>query len=198
MSEQHSDHFDLAEFVLGYLEDMGSIVAPPAFGVYDVLMPDILATRLGLEEYQRIAFPSAAEEHVGEALHLSVSHPLVDTIAQTIVTQPANARAYINGVRLDKHGLAELAQKTFTFPNARLDAVPGAIECSLLHHYVVFNFKVTFVSEEKQEQLTSVVFDLQAGHAIRDAAILRRLEVLDTQSEFADFPRGASALAGCF
>ena len=47
MSEQdRAERFDLARFVLGYLEHEDSLIAPPAYGVYEVLMPDALAARL--------------------------------------------------------------------------------------------------------------------------------------------------------
>ncbi len=35
-----SEQFDLARFVLGYLEHAGGVVAPPAYGVHEVLLPD--------------------------------------------------------------------------------------------------------------------------------------------------------------
>ena len=84
--------------------------------------------------------------------------------------------------------LAELAHKTFSFPNARLDATPKVQEQGALHHYLHCNFKITLVGEEKQEELATVVMDVQAGHAVRDAAILRRLDVFAMESELADLP----------
>ena len=189
MNDEHRDRFDLAEFVLGYLEEQGSIVMPPAFGVYDVLMPEELAGRLALEDYQRLAFGAPAQgQAAGDALQLSVNHPLVETIAQAATRQPAHVHAYIDGVRLDKRGLAELAHKTFSFPNARLDATPKAQEQGALHHYLHCNFKITLIGEEKQEELATVVMDVQAGHAVRDVAILRRLDVFAMESELADLP----------
>lgn len=197
MSDQHRDRFDLGAFVLGYLEEQGSVVMPPAFGVYDVLMPEELAGRLGIDDYQHIAFGAPAQsEAAGDAMHLTVTHPLVETIAQAVTRQPANGRAYINGVRVDKRGLAELARKTLNFPNARLDEVPKALEQGALHHYLYFNFKATFVSEEKQEELATVVMDVQAGHAVRDAAILRRLDLFDLELNRDDLPDAPPRWAG--
>ena len=129
MSDQQRERFDLSEFVLGYLEEQGSVVMPPAFGIYDVLMPDEVANRFGLADYTRLAFaPPAAEQATDEALRLGVNHPLVESIAQTVTRQPANARAYISGVRADKRGLADLASKRFSLPNARIDPIAKAQE----------------------------------------------------------------------
>ena len=46
--------FDLSEFVLGYLEEAGSVVMPPEFGVYEVLMPEEVADGLPLDEHVRL------------------------------------------------------------------------------------------------------------------------------------------------
>ena len=47
MSDYSHERFDLDRFVLDFLEQQGSLVAPPAFGVYEVLMPDELAAASG-------------------------------------------------------------------------------------------------------------------------------------------------------
>ena len=110
------------------------------------------------------------------------------TIAAQVATQPASAAVYVNQVRLEKRGLVELARKIFGFPNARLDFVPQTQERSELHHYLQFNFKVTILSEEKQEDLASVVMDVQAGYAVTDPAQLRALSVYDTETTFDGCP----------
>lgn len=179
------ERLDVPGFVLQYLESQDSLVAPPAFGVYEVIIPDALAAGLGLGTYQRLSFEQTTAEH---ALAVGVGHPLLEKIAERLVGQPANTQGYLNGVRLDKKGLAALAQKTFTFPNARLTPKPDAAEQAALHHYLRFNFKVMFDSEEKQEQLAAVVMDLQSGCAVRDAEVLARLNTFDAEPAFEDLP----------
>jgi hypothetical protein len=189
MSDTQHERFDLSRFVLDYLEQQGSVVAPPAFGVYEVLMPEELAADLGVDDFQHLRFDGEPAPDASDAtLQLSVNHPLVDTIAAQVAAQPASAAVYVNQVRLEKRGLVELARKTFGFPNARLDYVPQTQERSELHHYLQFNFKVTILSEEKQEDLASVLMDVQAGHAVTDPAQLRMLAVYDTTPVFEGFP----------
>lgn len=189
MSELHHERFDLSRFVLDFLEQQGGMVAPPAFGVYEVLLPEELAAHLGVDEFQTLRFDVEPVIDAPEAaLQLGVNHPMVDAIAAQVATQPANAMVYINQVRLEKRGLVELARKTFGFPNARLDFVPKTQERSELHHYLQLNFKVTILSEEKQEELTSVMMDVQAGYVITDPARLRALTVYDSETAFDSFP----------
>lgn len=175
------EQFDLPRFVLGYLEHAGGMVAPPAYGVHEALLPDHLAAQLQVDSYLRLAF--GAEDEAG-ALRLSVNHPLVEAMAEQAAQQSGHAQVAINHVRLEKPGLYDLAAKTFSFANARLSAARNAVEQSALHHYLRFNFKATLLSDEKQEQIVSVVLDVQAGHTVRDPEHLARLVTFETETAF--------------
>ena len=192
-SRRKEDRFELSEFVLGYLHEQGSLVNPPAYGLHEVLMPDDLAAGLRLDAYQRLAFAATEAQ---DTLQLGYNHPLVDEIARRLILEPSHGFGYINNVRPEKKGLAELAAKTLSFPNARLSPKQGAIEQRALHHYLRFNFKTVFVGEEKQEQLVSVVMDVQAGHAVWDAALLGALESFEAAPAFDDLPASAPRWAG--
>jgi hypothetical protein len=176
-----SEQFDLSHFVLGYLEHAGGMVAPPAYGMHEALLPDELAAQLQVDSYLRLAFGAEAE---AGALRLSVNHPLVEAMAEEAAQQPGHAQVAINHVRLEKPGLFDLAAKTFSFANARLSAPRNAVEQSALHHYLRFNFKATLLSDEKQEQIVSVVLDVQAGHIVRDPEHLARLVTFETETAF--------------
>ena len=65
---------ELADFVLNYRREGGAIVEPPAYGVYEVLLPDELAARLGVSGYQRFAFGDTLTTEAGgagEVTHVS-------------------------------------------------------------------------------------------------------------------------------
>ncbi len=70
---------------------------------------------------------------------------------------------YINQVRLDKPDLFGAIQKETSFANARLQSQEQGRPEPQLHHYLRFNFKAAFVSDEKQEQLVSVLMDANSG-----------------------------------
>lgn len=179
------EQFDLASFVLGYLEHGGSLLTPPAYSVYEALLPDDLAGQIQADSYLRLAFDAEAE---ADALRLSVNHPLVEAMAEEAAQQPGHAQVAINHVRLEKPGLYDLAARTFSFANARLGAARNAVEQSALHHILRFNFKATLLSDEKQEQIVSVTLDVQAGHAVRAAEHLARLVTSETETAFGHLP----------
>jgi hypothetical protein len=185
---QQQDRFDLSRFVLDFLEQEGSVVTPPAFGIHEVLMPEELAEKFNLDEFARLSFGTEKPPAGEDVVQLSVNHPLVEAIADQVTERPANATVYVNSVRLEKRGLFELARKEFSFPNARIEALPMREESRELHHYVQFNFKVTTIGEEKQEEQASVIMDLQAGHAVTDPSLLEQLAIYEVQPGFDTLP----------
>ena len=75
--------FNLSEFVIGYLEETGSVVMPPEFGVYEVLMPEEVADSLSLDDHTHLAFTGSPESSHAD-LRLSVNHPLVEALPRPL------------------------------------------------------------------------------------------------------------------
>ncbi|HOG45698.1 MAG TPA: hypothetical protein PLB78_03555, partial [Anaerolineae bacterium] len=160
---------DLRDFVLDFLQVNGALVEPPRFGAHEVLLPDALAGQLGVPALQEIVFDDVDVDD--GRLHLTQGHPQVDRIVELARRSPAPAQAHVNAVRLDKRGLAAAARQTLSFANARLVELPKEVERSVLSHYLVFAFKVTLTTDEKQEHLATVAIDAQAGWPVEWEAI---------------------------
>jgi len=182
----------LRDFVLGYCRQAGAIVEPPAYGVSDVLLPEEVAARLGIAPFQRFAFEEPSDQETGsfvpdQVTSLYYGHPLMERIAEEVRQQTGNARLYINAVRVDKRGLAALASKAFTFPNARLFPVPKAEERAALYHYVRFNFKADLVADEKRELILPVYMHVQGGYALEEEESEQIIH-LESTPGFAELP----------
>ncbi|HLB48483.1 MAG TPA: hypothetical protein VJL59_15870 [Anaerolineales bacterium] len=176
---------DIADFVLDFCRVLGGVVEPPAYGVYDVLLPDSAAAQLGVEPFQRFAFAEdAADEGV---THLAYGHPFVERMAELARETPACARFYINDVRLDKTGLAALARAALSLPNAALLEIPRTLETRAMFHYVRFNFKAALISDEKHEHLVSVLMNAQTGAVAPEFSAAEGYRLADSPA-FTDVP----------
>jgi hypothetical protein len=176
---------ELSDFVLTFCRLAGGIVEPPSYGVYEVLWPEAVASRLGVATYQRLAFDEEdGEERDDDATHLSYGHPLVEEMVEESVAEPASALLHVNAVRLEKSGLADLARQTLKLANARLTPAPRQVEARALHHYVRFTFQAALVTDEKQEQLLSVLMDAQNGYAVPELADLEHQTILENENAF--------------
>jgi hypothetical protein len=180
----------LEELVLGYCRQVDGLVEPPAYGMYEVLLPDEVAARWGISPYQRFAFGTEADpENAGtrNAVHLHFGHPLVETIVDEIRTKTANGHFFINNVRPEKPKLYDVIEKAFALPNAKMFPVPGSAENASLHHYVWLNFKVSLIADEKRELILPLWMDLQGGFSVKGAD-LEHTALLDLENQFPDLP----------
>jgi len=169
---------ELADFVLDFCRTLGGLVEPPAYGVYEVLLPEVTAAQLGVEPLQRFAFDEQAS---GEAVTtLSYGHPLVERMVELAANTPASTRLYIADLRVEKTGLPELARAAIFLPNASLVEVPRVAETRALFHMVRFNFRAALISDEKHELLTTVLMDAQTGAAVPDFTPAEALLLTET------------------
>jgi hypothetical protein len=164
---------ELKTFVLGYLEQMDSIVEPAVYGIHEVLLPEEAAERWHTAVYQRLAFADTEDKAV---TRLGYNHPLVERMVEEARGQMASTQAYINGLRLNKKDLDKLAVKEWGVVNGRVVAQRRATLARVRSTYIRFNFKTAILSDEKQERLVSVLMDAHAGYRVAET------ELIETQA----------------
>ena len=152
----------LQSFVLEYFQHVGGLVEPDTAGVHEVVLPDEVAQQWHVPTYQKVAFDEVAEAHV---TRLGFNHPLVEELIASSRLHAASTCVYINDLRLAKTHLADVARDTWGLPNSRVVEQRNATIARVRGTYILFNFKAALVSDEKHEQLVSVVMDANAGHA---------------------------------
>lgn len=171
----------LQDFVLAYCEEVGGLIERPAFGLVDLLLPDEVARRLGTEPLVRLAFTEETAAAHPDAIHLTYGHPLLDEIEEDMRGRGLALRRYVNQVRLERPGFFQLIKDELAFPNAWLQPLEGAVEAPQTCYYVRFNFKVALITDEKQEELASVLMNLHTG---QPAWELETQEIMPLESEY--------------
>ena len=162
----------LEELVLGYCRQVGGLVEPPAYSIHEVLLPDDISARWGIQPHQRFVFEPV---HVQEnTIYLHYGHPLVETMVNELRWQSANGLFFVNNIRAEKPGLYNVIEKAISLPNAKLFPDPKAVAQVRLHHTVRFNFKVSLIADEKRELILPVWMNLQKGYPINGADIERQ------------------------
>ncbi|MEW5938851.1 MAG: hypothetical protein AB1750_04260 [Chloroflexota bacterium] len=175
----------LSELVLGYFRQVGALVEPPAYGAYEVLLPDETAARWKASPHQRFVFDAALQQEGATFLHYG--HALIETIVEELRGQSANGQFFINNVRPEKPGFKSEIEKAFSLPNAKIFFIAKEQEKIRHHHYVRFNFKVSLVADEKRESVLPVWMDLQNGYPV-DGMEIERLGILDDENQFQNIP----------
>jgi len=160
---------ELETFVLGYLEQMDSIVEPAVYGIHEVLLPEAVAERWHTDVYQCLAFADTEDEAV---TRLGYNHPLVERMIEEARGQMAATQAYINGLSLNKKDLDKLAVKEWGVVNGRVVPQRRATLARARSTYVRFNFKAAILSDEKQERLVSVLMDAHTGYRVAETELI--------------------------
>lgn len=148
------DSTSIEQLVLGYFRQVGALVEPPAYGAYEVLLPDEAAERWGVHPHQKVIFDAARQQ--ADVTFLHYGHALIETIVEELRGQRANGQFFINNVRSDKPGFKSEIEKAFSLPNAKIFFINKPQEKVRHHHYVRFNFKVSLIADEKRELVLPV------------------------------------------
>jgi hypothetical protein len=191
-----AEEFSLQELILGYCRQLGALVEPPAYGVYEVLLPDEVAARWNVEALQRFVFPgdelSAAVMEDEPLNYLNYGHPLVEVVVDELRQKIANGVFFVADLRLEKPGLFGTIEKALAFSNAKMFQAPRAVERRVIYHYIRFNFKASLIADEKHELILPIWMHLQGGYAVRPDD-LERLARLETESSFKNLVEAAPA-----
>jgi hypothetical protein len=181
-----SQNISLEDLILGYCRQVSGLVEPPAYGAYEVLLPDEVAARWGIESHLRFGFAPETEN----ATYIHFGHNLVETIVDELRAKTANGCLFVNNVHLEKPKLYQIVEKAISLPNAKMFPVPGAAEQASLHHYVRFNFKVSLIADEKRELILPLWMDLQNGFPVKGADV-ERSAIFDNENQFSTTPPAA-------
>lgn len=168
----------LEEFVRDYVDVAGGAWDEVEPQVYDVLLP---ADAADAPTEVRLAFdPEALPDHPGAQL-ASFGTPLLDKLLAGAVARGRLARFYLVGLNLAPHDLAGRARRALSLApglELRLERVRA------LHFaQAVYGFQATFVSEQREQEIVPVAFDLHSAREVRHLeALLDRARLTEQPS----------------
>jgi hypothetical protein len=160
--------------VVACVERAGGAVAWRERGLFDVLLPPELEAAVG-RGLVRLAEDPAALASDPEAELATPGSPVVDELVAWAVGRGRVARARLPAGRIRRKGLREEVERALTFLNCRVRYEASEPEV-LDTRYALFNFRVTYLSDEKRERCHAVPVNLWSNHV--NHAIARRLEGL--------------------
>lgn len=146
------------------LRAVGAEVEEVPGGLLDVLVPEVHQVRLGGDGFLRLAFdPEVAAAHP-DAQYVAVGSPLAESIVVLGQRLGVAARWYINGLRWSRRQAIRFDRWTSQVKLTNARFLPGSgVEFPFACHHVLYNFKVAYVSDEKREELRTVVVDGSSG-----------------------------------
>ena len=145
----------LETFAQELLHGLGALVEKRD-GVLEAILPDAHQGALGEGGFLRLAFdPYIAERE--KARYVSVGSPLADELIALAGSVGSVTRWYINGLRWSQRRAIHLDHWKARFVNSRISN--DGMEFPFACHYLLFNFQVSYLSDEKREEVHTVVVD---------------------------------------
>ena len=152
--------YELKDFVRRVIEVKGGIAEPKekSEGILDVLLPLELQKKLSLKEYETLSFSPGLPGKL-----ITYGSPLLDNIISLTQDIGLTSAIFIKGVSLKRKGITRLIDEKFEFINVKKRGYlfSEEVTCS----YLLVNFRVTIISDERKEELIPVMVDEQTLRA---------------------------------
>jgi len=154
--------FDLRALAIQVFQAIGALVDEGADGELDVLIPEEYQDQLSGENFLRLVSDPAVAARTSAAL-LAIGSPIVDQLVALAERFGRSTRWYVEGLKWSHRQAINLDRWGATFVNARLRG--DGVEHAFAAHYLLLNYRVSYVSDEKREELHTVVLDTRTRQA---------------------------------
>ncbi|MDO8670651.1 MAG: hypothetical protein Q7O66_04380 [Dehalococcoidia bacterium] len=157
---------DLRQFTLDLLRAIGALVEVEESGVVDVVLPPANGRPMMLGQsdgdFLRLAFDQGTAANHPDAQFLALGSPLTDQLIQLAEGVGLATRYYVNGLKWSSRVAVDFGKWKARVVNGRF--VPEGIDFPFACHYVLFDFVVSYISDEKREELRTVIVDSSSLH----------------------------------
>jgi hypothetical protein len=158
---------DLQKFVLDYLQRSGALTEQESYATLGVLLPDDLIGYFG-EEQLRLAFDYEVAEETEGSLFITHGSPFLDKTVESILQSYGRFTVgYWSGPipelprNFEQKVLAKLDFRRCRPPKVSIHVVEEGV-------FYGFNFRCTFRSHEKSEEVVTVVLNGSTGQVQTD------------------------------
>jgi tetratricopeptide (TPR) repeat protein len=161
MSHEDADVVKIRSFVTKCLESVGTLVEFTAYNYAEVLIPDELTDYFDGENYYKLAFDFDVARLHEEAEFVTYGSYFLDKVIDLASQKGLTCKRHIADENLELRNLPQKIANKVTFRNQRMTFVANS---PVLYHYLLFSFKVSYVSDEREDQIIKLLVNLNTGH----------------------------------
>ena len=165
MANEDADVVKIRHFVTTCLESIDALVEFSAYNYAEVVIPDEYADYFDGESYFNLSFDfDVAKQHEGSELVTYGSY-FLDRVFDLASHRGLTCKRHIIDEDVETRNLPQKMKGKIIFRNCRAAFVSNA---HILYHYMLFNFKVSYISDERIDRIVRVLVNLNTGHADND------------------------------
>lgn len=164
-----SSSLDLRSLALDIFKAIGALTEENGEGTVAVVVPDAYQACMGEQGFLRLAFDTHGTVPPDAQL-VTIGSPLADQILALAGEFGRTTRWYVNGLRWARRQAIALDRWRGRFVNARF--LMDGVELPFCCHYLLMTFRVSYISDERREELRTVVVD---SGSLQPSLLLQRL-----------------------
>ena len=168
---EEGDVVRIRNFATNCLNDIGALIEFPSYNYAEVLIPDELTDYFDGESYFKLAFDFDVARRNEDAEFITYGSYFLDRLTHVARQQGLAGTRHISSGEVNIQGIEQKLCGKIIFKGCKgvfLAAIP------MLYHYALFNFKVSYISDDKIEEVFKVLVNLNTN--LVDEAMSNALE----------------------
>lgn len=161
MAIEDADVIKIRRFVTESLESVDAIVEFREYNYAEVLIPDDLLDFFDGQNYFSLSFDyDVAKQHKDSELVTYGSY-FLDRVIELASQIGITCKQHIIDENLELKNLPQKIEDKIVFRNCKAIFVANT---PMIYHYVLFNFKVSYISDERVDRIVKVLVNLNTGY----------------------------------
>jgi Tfp pilus assembly protein PilF len=162
---EDADVVKIRGFVTKSLESVGALVEFPEYDYAEVLIPDEFAEHFDGESYFGLSFDFDVARQHEDSEFVTYGSYFLDRLIDLASQRGLACKRHILDENVEGRTLPQKIKGKIAFRNCRATFLANV---PIIYHYVLFNFKVSYISDEREDRIVKVLANLNTGHVDDD------------------------------
>jgi len=161
MAHEDADVVKIRNFVVKSLESVGTLIEFPEYNYAEVLIPDEFVGHFDGKSYFELAFDFDVSRQHKDSEFVTYGSYFLDKVIELASQRGLACKRHILGENVEIRNLPPKITSKIAFRNCRATFQANV---PVIYHYVLFDFKVSYISDEREDRIIRLLVNLNTGH----------------------------------
>ena len=161
MANEDADVVKIRGFVTKCLESVGALVEFPEYDYAEVLIPDEFVENFDGESYFGLSFDFDVSKRHEDSEFVTYGSYFLDKVIDLASQRGLACKRHIMDDNVEGRTLPQKIRGKIAFRNCRVTFLANA---PVIYHYILFNFKVSYISDEREDRIVKILVNLNSDH----------------------------------
>jgi len=151
----------IRSFVTKTLESIGALVDFTEYNYAEVIIPDDFAVYFDDRGYFSLAFDFDIAKRHENSEFVTYGSYFLDRVTELAIQRGLSCKRHIIDENVELRTLPQKISNKIMFRNCRVTFMANA---HAIYHYILFNFRVAYISDEREDRIFKILVNLNTGH----------------------------------